>query len=1185
MLGLSGSSPLTTPLPPLVASPTDSASDNPPTSQTSTEQSSTISSISPSEATPPSTALEKGKGVVRSPTSENGLQTNSPVDRTRTPLRPSSADGSYRSRHSYPSRRSSIISNASSGNTPNRLRYEFLEKKSSNGMNLRGRIEQYFVTVLEPKLNVRSFFDDDDKKVFALRNPSPTLLAGEVENLQSIVNQAMAKARPLQTPYEIDAGHVLVHTLADGLPSETHVAVTYLILVVRMWEAVLFADYYLAVLWDEELPSEEPPPLSPIAPRPTTSPEDVANHKDWIHYYLNAPRVQKYLPDGEEEEEEEAQVEGEEELGGEDVEQELEEGAEEEEVEADILPEDPQPAPAPTTSPGSKPNLTVDTAVANAADNAVAGSSRVPWGQRDGQSRKSFSLGLPPPDERKGIYTVGRYPRPLDDPNYGRQRAPLIMGRDLEIRTPLSIRLLVETNQEGELHLREILDPQEEEAEEDHRGAEHLTQDSQEEDRQEEGHREEDPQEEDRQEEDRQEEEHQEEDRQVEGRPEEDHQEEDRQEEDRRQEYLGTRLWGHQDLEVIEESMDHLDHLGHLDRQDHRDRQATLRIDTRTSDVPKWDGHEDTFVDYFQAVQDFTKIHPHLADELAEKLPENFVPGSEAARWWSVLASDEVRERARQNLEGFFEEIRTQHLPSDWESTQQDQYELMRFRESGHTTETPTEFLTRRMIRARMLFNVEGDERRQIQLLLRGTPSEWQPILRPQTMLSVDQLVYEVRNNHGALIAARSARTAVNPDRQRRQYYFNRHTVNEAEADLEDIPEQDEDDEMGPGPTAGHSEEEYLPFEGNLADIKIYPVETQEAYLAVDRERRQRRPPVGGYPFPKDDHVKTQRSSFPPSPCRWCGSAMHWDAECQHHTEGSSRENQKKLVVRPNRSRQAAAHMKNIYNAVLNLDTRRSYFESELVETDLAALQAEAMKASSEPCDNPRVEEVEDEERLEDEARSSLAVWYAPLLLEANLVRIGPPTEEEFKQKLRGDETASVPFLMEPSREHTPGTAAKGVPVLVIPGSLVSPDGAPINLRLDSGANLSLISESLYKSLGEYAPALCKGMRLSLMQLTSSDVKVLGYVTVPLFCRTDSGRILEFELEAYVIRNMTAPLLLGEDFQRLYDISVRRKGGQATIHFEGSQFSISASKVDSTLDDDVGTRAKRLAWPPSKTEP
>jgi hypothetical protein len=45
-------------------------------------------------------------------------------------------------------------------------------------------------------------------------------------------------------------------------------------------------------------------------------------------------------------------------------------------------------------------------------------------------------------------------------------------------------------------------------------------------------------------------------------------------------------------------------------------------------------------------------------------------------------------------------------------------------------------------------------------------------------------------------------------------------------------------------------------------------------------KKRQRPPPKGGYPFSKNNHVTTKIGRTPPSPCKVCSSANHWDKEC-----------------------------------------------------------------------------------------------------------------------------------------------------------------------------------------------------------------------------------------------------------------------------------------------------------------
>ncbi|KZV59722.1 hypothetical protein PENSPDRAFT_594955, partial [Peniophora sp. CONT] len=167
-------------------------------------------------------------------------------------------------------------------------------------------------------------------------------------------------------------------------------------------------------------------------------------------------------------------------------------------------------------------------------------------------------------------------------------------------------------------------------------------------------------------------------------------------------------------------------------------------------------------------------------------------------------------------------------------------------------------------------------------------------------------------------------------------------------------------------------------------------------------------------------------------------------------------------------------------------------------------------------------------------------------------------------------------------KDPAPGSASAGVSVLCVEGRIGSVDGAPVNFRLDSGANISLMSEDLYASLGESAPRLQKGTKLRLLQLTSEKVKILGYVSLPAFMRARTGEILEFELEAYVVRNMTVPLLLGEDFQMLYSIGVSRSAGASCISFADSAFEVDGQSVSPALDHVMSAEVPSISWPPSK---
>ena len=84
-----------------------------------------------------------------------------------------------------------------------------------------------------------------------------------------------------------------------------------------------------------------------------------------------------------------------------------------------------------------------------------------------------------------------------------------------------------------------------------------------------------------------------------------------------------------------------------------------------------------------------------------------------------------------------------------------------------------------------------------------------------------------------------------------------------------------------------------------------------------------------------------------------------------------------------------------------------------------------------------------------------------------------------------------------------------------------------------------------------------QGMRMQLWQLTDKDSKLKGFVRIPIFMITDDGDIIKTEAEAYVVPNMTVPILLGEDYQQSYEIGVTRNVEEGThISFRRHDFRI-----------------------------
>lgn len=135
--------------------------------------------------------------------------------------------------------------------------------------------------------------------------------------------------------------------------------------------------------------------------------------------------------------------------------------------------------------------------------------------------------------------------------------------------------------------------------------------------------------------------------------------------------------------------------------------------------------------------------------------------------------------------------------------------------------------------------------------------------------------------------------------------------------------------------------------------------------------------------------------------------------------------------------------------------------------------------------------------------------------------------------------TAGEIRWVKPRRWKPSGTSAIGVSVLALQGHLNDPTEPMIDLRLDSGADITLLSAEAYASLRN-PPKLKKGRKMQLWQLTDQSSDIEGYVELPVYIPCKSGELLAVTAEAYVVPRMNVPILLGEDFHVAYELGVTR---------------------------------------------
>ncbi len=93
----------------------------------------------------------------------------------------------------------------------------------------------------------------------------------------------------------------------------------------------------------------------------------------------------------------------------------------------------------------------------------------------------------------------------------------------------------------------------------------------------------------------------------------------------------------------------------------------------------------------------------------------------------------------------------------------------------------------------------------------------------------------------------------------------------------------------------------------------------------------------------------------------------------------------------------------------------------------------------------------------------------------------------------------------------------------------------PVIAQLDSGPDLTLLSEKALSNLRN-PPKLHKAHGFHLTGIAGGAF-VKGYVNLKFWLRSKEGAWMEFQEEAWVLKDLKAPILLGEDFHVNYQIS------------------------------------------------
>ena len=148
-----------------------------------------------------------------------------------------------------------------------------------------------------------------------------------------------------------------------------------------------------------------------------------------------------------------------------------------------------------------------------------------------------------------------------------------------------------------------------------------------------------------------------------------------------------------------------------------------------------------------------------------------------------------------------------------------------------------------------------------------------------------------------------------------------------------------------------------------------------------------------------------------------------------------------------------------------------------------------------------------------------------------------------------------------------PGCSFLGARATETTGSLNDPEDKPIPIIIDSGSDITLISQKTLDQMSK-PPKVRTGQRIKLVQVTG-NATITGYVALDIYFETKEGPVL-IKVEAYIVKGMSAAFILGNDFADQYSISLLREEGRSTLLFgkSGRAKEVHNSVTTTFLDED-----------------
>ncbi|THU89464.1 hypothetical protein K435DRAFT_821394 [Dendrothele bispora CBS 962.96] len=163
--------------------------------------------------------------------------------------------------------------------------------------------------------------------------------------------------------------------------------------------------------------------------------------------------------------------------------------------------------------------------------------------------------------------------------------------------------------------------------------------------------------------------------------------------------------------------------------------------------VPQWDGNTDSIIRWISKVNDLASYSPAMNQQLGSIVPRRLQGKAEVWYFSIPLAK---RRKLEESWDQLRQEIMGYYMNQTWLDKTKKRAWDTRYREMGHTRETPSDYYIRKSDLLTAVFQMEDSE--LILEIMDGAPKGWHTILTTRLYKDVCELQSAIRYHEETLM-------------------------------------------------------------------------------------------------------------------------------------------------------------------------------------------------------------------------------------------------------------------------------------------------------------------------------------------------------------------------------------------------------------------------------------------------